>query len=131
MIVRPAVLAVTAVLLAGCTGGNGVPVAHDPAPTTASTPPSAPTGAPTWPACAEHVASSIDYAMGARGVASPVEAVREHAPAGTTIVKVPREPHSSLRFDVVDEHNQIVREVSVIRGEEGWLVDGVEECSGS
>ncbi|MCW2791568.1 MAG: hypothetical protein JWO76_666 [Nocardioides sp.] len=110
-------------LLAGC-GGDETPVARDPAPTTQ------PAATPTWPDCGSHSQSSIDYVAGARGEDSVEKALARYLDEGTHAVHVPPEEHRADRWDIVTDDNTIVREVSVVDGGHGWLVDGVEECSG-
>jgi hypothetical protein len=45
-------------------------------------------------------------------------------------VREKRRPHREPRWLLVDEDHEIVRAVSMFEGEDGWPVDGVEECSG-
>lgn len=117
-----AALVAAAALLTGC-GTATTDAAKDPAPTTRS---------PHWPAegCDVHSGSSIDYTSDARGADSPAEALAPYTPDGATVVKERARPHRAARWLVVDEDRVIVRAVTMFRGDRGWLVDGVEECSG-
>ena len=119
-------LVAAAALLTGC-GTATTDAAHDPAPTTAS-----PNGTPHWPTegCDVHSGSSIDHASDASGADSPAEALAPYTPDGTTVVEQKARPHRAARWLVVDEDRVIVRAVTMFRGDRGWLVDGVEECSG-
>lgn len=121
-----AALAAAAALLTGC-GATTTEAAKDPAPTTRS-----PSAAPHWPAegCDVHSGSSIDHASDAVGADSPAEALAPYTPDGTTVVRQEARPHRAARWLVVDEDRVIVRAVTMFRGDRGWLVDGVEECSG-
>jgi hypothetical protein len=116
-----------AVLLAGC--GPGTTVAHDPAPT--ATPPRRDLQ-PHWPAegCGTRSGSSIDYASDAAGAETPEEALATYNPEGLAVVRERKRPHREPRWLLVDADHSIVRAVSMFEGENGWLVDGVEECSG-
>jgi hypothetical protein len=125
---RLAVLVLALVTLAGC-GEDDTPVARDPAPTTTETTGN-PTGPPAWPACESHSQSAIDYVAGAKGAETVEEALAQYVDEGTTVVRVHAGKHRPrMLFDVVDEDNRIVREVSLVDGGNGWLVDGVETCS--
>lgn len=121
-----AALVAAAALLTGC-GTATTDAAKDPAPTTRS-----PHATPHWPAegCDVHSGSSIDYSSDARGADSPAEALAPYTPDGATVVKERARPHRAARWLVVDEDRVIVRAVTMFRGDRGWLVDGVEECSG-
>lgn len=121
-----AALVAAAALLTGC-GAATTDAAKDPAPTTRS-----PNATPHWPAegCDVHSGSSIDYASDASGADSPAEALAPYTPDGTSVVKQKARPHRAARWLVVDEDRVIVRAVTMFRGDRGWLVDGVEECSG-
>ena len=121
-----AALVAAAALLSGC-GAATTDAAKDPAPTTPS-----PNAAPHWPAegCDVHSASSIDYASDAGGADSPAEALARYVPEGSTVVKQRARPHRAARWLVVDEDRVIVRAITMFEGDHGWLVDGVEECSG-
>jgi hypothetical protein len=124
-----AVLAATAVL-AGCGGTDDDPVARDPSPTTAA---AAPAGRPHWPTqgCETRSGSSIDYAAGAKGEATPEAALASYVPDGASVVRQHARPHRAPRWLVVDADNQIVRAVEMFGDDgHGWLVTGVEECSG-
>jgi hypothetical protein len=115
-----------AAVLAGCGSQDATPAAKDPG----SAPPGAPV-APHWPAkgCDVRSGSSIDYVADARGAATPRQALATYRPAGTTVVRAKSKPHREAAWLVVDDDNEIVRSVTMFRGSNGWLVDGVEECS--
>jgi hypothetical protein len=123
---HPVALVAAAALLTGC-GAATTDAAKDPSPTTRG-----PNGTPHWPTegCDVHSASSIDYASDSNGAHTPEEALASYTPAGTTVVREKRRPHREARWLVVDEDHVIVRAVSMFEGSHGWLVDGVEECSG-
>ena len=127
MKIQVAGLIAAAAVLAGC--GSGTTVADDPAPTTSS--PSE-AGPPHWPTegCETRSGSSIDYASGAAGADTPQEALAQYNPDGLSVVREKQRPHREPRWLVVDEDDLIVRAVSMFEGDNGWLVDGVEECSG-
>lgn len=118
-----AALVAAAALLSGC---GAATTAKDPAPTTRSP------NAAHWPpeGCDVHSVSSIDYASDAGGADSPAEALARYVPEGSTVVKHRARPHRAARWLVVDEDRVIVRAVTMFEGSHGWLVDGVEECSG-
>ena len=120
-----ATAAMAAALLTGC-GTATTDAADDPAPATS------PHRAPHWPAegCDIRSGSSIDYTPDARGADSPALALARYTPPGTSVVKQKARPHRAARWLVVDEDRVIVRAVTMFRGDHGWLVDGVEECSG-
>jgi hypothetical protein len=123
-----ALLAPTAVL-AGC-GEPDSPAVEDPAPTT---PAAAQTGRPHWPAqgCETRSGSAIDYAADASGEDTPGEALAPYVPDGASVVRQRARPHEASRWLVVDGDNEIVRAVEMFGdGSGGWLVTGVEECSG-
>ena len=127
MKIQIAGLVAAAALLAGC--GSGTTVTDDPAPT--ATPPHD-HARPHWPTegCETRSASSIDYASDAAGADTPREALARYNPDGLSVVREKQRPHRPKRWLVVDEDDLIVRAVSMFEGDNGWLVDGVEECSG-
>lgn len=121
-----AALVAAAALLTGC-GAATTDAADDPAPTTRTT-----NGTPHWPTegCETHSASSIDYVADAAGADTRDEALAQYNPDGLSVVHEKKRPHRVARWLLVDEDDQIVRAVSMFKGSNGWLVDGVEECSG-
>ena len=91
-----------------------------------------------WPAtgCDSRAVMSVDYGRMPNGFATPEEAVENGAaadvpdgvltlaPASATSAKGP------AQVWVVDPAtNEILAEVSVFRGPDGWFVDGVMTCS--
>ncbi|WP_344155492.1 hypothetical protein [Nocardioides koreensis] len=66
----------------------------------------------------------------AAGADTRGEALARYNPHGLPVVREKKRPHRAARWLVVDEDHEIVRAVSMFRGSNGWLVDGVEECSG-
>ncbi|MFN8189458.1 MAG: hypothetical protein U0R78_03290 [Nocardioidaceae bacterium] len=110
--------------LAACSANTSVAV-DDPTdePTVAAT--------PHWPAdCGVHSGMAIDYAEDASGPPTREEAILAEAPgAGYRLVKVPHEPHQQAAWWIVDvETNEIYAQVTAWKGDNGWLVDGVEKC---
>ena len=126
MKVQLAGLVAAAALLTAC--GSGTTVADDPAPT--ATPPRE-DARPHWPTegCETHSASSIDYVPDAAGADTPEGALARYNPDGLSVVHERQRPHRAARWLLVDEDDEIVRAVTMFEGSNGWLVDGVEECS--
>jgi hypothetical protein len=129
MRIRIAALFAATAVLAGCGGPDDHPVARDPVPTA---PVGGPAGRPHWPTegCDTRSGSAIDYAADATGEATPEAALAPYVPERASVVREKAKPHREARWLVVDQDNEIIRAVEMYGDGRGWLVHGVEECSG-
>jgi len=116
-------LAALPLLVAGCSDGTTVAkedhglVAH---PT------------PTWPTtgCKEHSMGTIDYVSDASGAATREEAAAPYLKHGDSLEREgPQPPHFRRGWVVVTPDHEIRAILTMVKGENGYLVDSVEKCA--
>jgi hypothetical protein len=117
-------VAALSLLAAGC--GDAVDVGQE-------SPPS-PSATPSWPAtgCKEHSMGTIDYVSDAvQGAATREAAAAPYMEQGDHLVREgPQPPHYRRGWVVVTPANEIRAVLGMFKGENGFLVDTVEKCSG-
>ncbi|NYD42542.1 hypothetical protein [Nocardioides panaciterrulae] len=132
--VRLAGLAALAVVLSACGSATTTTDAGEAgrSPGRSQAPSPSPAPVPHWPAqgCATHSRSVIDYAADSHGAPSRRAAMARYVDAGTHVVPARRTPHGEPSWLVVKDDGEIVRAVYVEHFDGGWLVSGVEQCSG-
>jgi hypothetical protein len=119
-------LAVLSLLVAGC--GDAVKAGQEPPPS-----PSSPSAPPSWPAtgCQEHSGGAIDYVSDAQGAATREAAAAPYMEQGDRLVRQgPQPPHFRRGWVVVTPDNEIRAVLGMFKGENGYLVDTFEKCSG-
>ena len=72
----------------------------------------------------------MDYAADSHGAPTRRAAMARYVDPGTHVVPQQRTPHGERGWLVVRGDGEIVRAVYVERFDGGWLVSGVEQCSG-